>query len=308
MNNKVNFLRGTSAEYEAATKDNDTFYYTTDNGKLYLGDKEITGENITVDDTLSDTSENPVQNKVINAALNSKANTSDLSEHSDNAEIHVTADEKAKWNEVNFSNPNLLINPDFRINQRGQTVYDKKGHILDCWYLTLQSTLTTTGTVTIVDDGVKLQSSGSAHDIFLRQIMEHGSDLIGKMVTISFEISDLTGSITVRQHQQTNVSKFTQNGIHSFTFEWKEESAYAVEFYSDDADFSCILKWAKLELGGIATPFTPPDTATELAKCQRYYQIRSTGDIAPVDLRPSMATIKDIKQRKDGNYEYIAEL
>ena len=231
-----------------------------------------------------------------------------ISTHAGNAEIHVTADEKAKWNEVNFSNPNLLINPDFRINQRGQTVYDKKGHILDCWYLTLQSTLTTTGTVTIVDDGVKLQSSGSAHDIFLRQIMEHGSDLIGKMVTISFEISDLTGSITVRQHQQTNVSKFTQNGIHSFTFEWKEESAYAVEFYSDDADFSCILKWAKLELGGIATPFTPPDTATELAKCQRYYQIRTTNDIDPIDLCPSMATIKDIKQRSDGNYEYIAEL
>ena len=41
--NKVNFLRGTSTEYEVATKDNDTFYYTTDDGKLYLGNKEITG-------------------------------------------------------------------------------------------------------------------------------------------------------------------------------------------------------------------------------------------------------------------------
>ena len=43
MNNKVNFLRGTSTEYEVATKDNDTFYYTTDDGKLYLGNKEILG-------------------------------------------------------------------------------------------------------------------------------------------------------------------------------------------------------------------------------------------------------------------------
>ena len=76
--NKVNFLRGTSSEYEAATKDNDTFYYTTDDGKLYLGNKEITGGNITVDDALSDTSENPVQNKVINAALSSKAALSDI--------------------------------------------------------------------------------------------------------------------------------------------------------------------------------------------------------------------------------------
>lgn len=76
--NKVNFLRGTSTEYEASTKDNDTFYYTTDDGKLYLGNKEITNGGVTIDDTLSDTSKNPVQNKVINAALNSKAELTDI--------------------------------------------------------------------------------------------------------------------------------------------------------------------------------------------------------------------------------------
>ena len=76
--NKVNFLRGTSAEYEASTKDNDTFYYTTDDGKLYLGNKEITNGGVTIDDTLSDTSKNPVQNKVINAALNNKAELTDI--------------------------------------------------------------------------------------------------------------------------------------------------------------------------------------------------------------------------------------
>ena len=76
--NKVNFLRGTSTEYEASTKDNDTFYYTTDDEKLYLGNKEITGGGVTIDDTLSDTSKNPVQNKVINAALNNKANLTDI--------------------------------------------------------------------------------------------------------------------------------------------------------------------------------------------------------------------------------------
>ena len=31
------------------------------------------------------------------------------------------------------------------------------------------------------------------------------------------------------------------------------------------------IAWAKLEQGKHATPFTPPDPATELAKCQRYY-------------------------------------
>ena len=78
MNNKVNFLRGTSAEYESSIKDNDTFYYTTDDEKLYLGNKEITGGGVTIDDALSDTSKNPVQNKVITNALNTKANLTDI--------------------------------------------------------------------------------------------------------------------------------------------------------------------------------------------------------------------------------------
>ena len=78
MDNKVKFLRGTATEYEASTKDNDTFYYTTDDEKLYLGNKEITGGGVTIDDTLSDTSKNPVQNKVITNALNTKANLTDI--------------------------------------------------------------------------------------------------------------------------------------------------------------------------------------------------------------------------------------
>ena len=41
--NKVKFLRGTSDEYTAAEKDNDVIYFTTDDGKLYIGDKEILG-------------------------------------------------------------------------------------------------------------------------------------------------------------------------------------------------------------------------------------------------------------------------
>ena len=68
------------------------------------------------------------------------------------------------------------------------------------------------------------------------------------------------------------------------------------------------IEYVKVELSSIATPFCPPDPATELAKCQRYYQIRSTGDIAPVDLRPTMRATPTITQLSDGNYMYNAEL
>ena len=35
------------------------------------------------------------------------------------------------------------------------------------------------------------------------------------------------------------------------------------------------VEWAKLEIGSVATEFSPPSIAEELPKCQRYYQIRS---------------------------------
>ena len=73
MNNKVKFLRGTSNEYAVAEKDSDTIYFTTDDGKLYIGDKEVSGSDVTIDDTLSDTSTNPVQNKVVKQAIDNKA-------------------------------------------------------------------------------------------------------------------------------------------------------------------------------------------------------------------------------------------
>ena len=72
--NKVKFLRGTSNEYAVAEKDSDTIYFTTDDGKLYIGDKEVSGDgSITIDNTLSDTSTNPVQNKVVKQAIDNKA-------------------------------------------------------------------------------------------------------------------------------------------------------------------------------------------------------------------------------------------
>ena len=89
MNNRVKFLRGTSNEYAVAEKDSDTIYFTTDDGNLYIGDKKISGSDVTIDTALSDTSENAVQNKVIKSyvdnslaniqtALNSKANSADV--------------------------------------------------------------------------------------------------------------------------------------------------------------------------------------------------------------------------------------
>lgn len=43
MADKVKFLRGTAQEYADAVKDDNTFYFTTDDKILHLGDKYISG-------------------------------------------------------------------------------------------------------------------------------------------------------------------------------------------------------------------------------------------------------------------------
>lgn len=96
--NKVKFLRGTSDEYAVAEKDSDTIYFTTDDGKLYIGDKEVSGDgSITIDDTLSDTSTNPVQNKVIKAAIDDKA---DKTVATTEANGLMSASDKKRFNNI----------------------------------------------------------------------------------------------------------------------------------------------------------------------------------------------------------------
>ena len=97
MNNKVKFLRGTSGEYAVAEKDSDTIYFTTDDGKLYIGDKEISGSDITIDDTLSDTSTNPVQNKVVKQAIDNKADKTVVTISADGL---MSAEDKSKLDSV----------------------------------------------------------------------------------------------------------------------------------------------------------------------------------------------------------------
>lgn len=77
-NNKVKFLRGTAAEYQAlAVKDPDVFYFLTDQKILYLGENALSGSgaSILVDSVLSETSTNPVQNKVITTEINAHTST-----------------------------------------------------------------------------------------------------------------------------------------------------------------------------------------------------------------------------------------
>ena len=241
--------------------------------------------------------------KATQNALDGKSNTNHThttyDSHIENVEIHVTAEEKATWSAINYSNPNLLINPDFAVNQRGEAEYSGNGEYgVDCWKIYGDAK------ISVVSGGVIFSRQAGAASGAVFQPNERLLGLIGETVTLSVVVDGqrYTKSMVVPASGQSEI--LTAPNGNWFLY----KQAGFVQISCSCTKNTNVISRVKVERGGIATEFVSPDIATELAKCQRYYQIRSTGNIAAVDMRPNMATIKDIKQRSDGNYEYIAEL
>ena len=222
-------------------------------------------------------------------------------DHIADTTTHITAEERAKWDAVNYSNPNLLINPDFKINQRGQDVYSGMTYTADCW-----KCISSTGQVTVGSGGITVTSAGK--ECKIQNYVE--GDLTGKTITLSAcidgTVCKVSGIATTDMTTWNKQLKVLFDGGYLLFGAYQGPAFFIMLTVGAEKSISC--QWVKLELGSIATPFFPPDPATELAKCQRYYQIRSTNDIDPVDLRPSMrATPTDIK-KVTGGYAYVAEL
>ena len=230
--------------------------------------------------------------------------------HAGNADIHVTAAEKSAWD--GLSNPNLLINPDFRVNQRGQNEYST-GYTVDRWYSPGKCSAAP------ISGGVKLTSTVTASSTTHAFWQDFEFPLPPGKYTLSLKAADVTGVWAARIRTVTAAGDYVdsyytprlQAGINSVTVDLSDSeyiSAVSIGFNKgNEAGNSLKLAWAKLEGGSLATPFVPPDYAAELAKCQRFYQVRTTNDIDPLDLRPSMRTITDIKA-VEGGYAYVAEL
>lgn len=173
----------------------------------------------------------------------------------------------------NTSNPNLLINSDFRVNQRGQTTY----------------TGTTSGTYTadrwcLYDDGGTFSTQtntltiANQYYVFVQSIEDYAS-LLGKTLTLSIKVSSISSPDDYRlyyrdtaQHDPVQAS-ITGPGIFTYTFT-PDTSATKLQvgIRNRTAGASISFEYIKLELGTTATTFSPRPYAEELVLCQRYYQ------------------------------------
>lgn len=191
----------------------------------------------------------------------------DANEENDKIEIHID-------NDV-ISNPNLLINGDFRVNQRGKTTYTGTGYSVDRWKSTNANTI-----VDKTDEGITL-SAVSAGNGYINQFIENGYELLkGKTLTFSIcingEVYKATGDVFTEIPSSTkpiavisNISNTTAVGLYL------QSSGNMIVQVGVIAGNTLKVNWVKLELGLVATTFIPKLYAEELVSCQRYYQIRS---------------------------------
>ena len=180
---------------------------------------------------------------------------------------------------VEPSNPNLLTNPDFRVNQRGMTEYSS-GYSADRWFIEGNKCTVTAGADgVLIKSAIKLDSN--AH-VFWQKAE---NPLAPGKYTLSLNVLEVSGVWSARirtvnasgDYVDSYYTSVLHNGINKVSVDLSEGeyiSAVSIGFNKGtEAGNSLKLAWAKLEVGDGATPFVPPDPATELAKCQRYLYV-----------------------------------
>ena len=175
-----------------------------------------------------------------------------------------------------FSNPNLLINGDFQVWQRGES-FTASGYTADRWYAYMSGS---GNSVSHANGGITIDTT-SGNLIQFQQFFEEAEfkKLKGKTVTLSINIEIIQGSVAVYSNVDTlkQIGSISASGIHKFTFTVAENISSFKILFSFLAGRKAVIKWVKLELGEVSTPFVPRTYAEELAVCQRYYQKLNCG-------------------------------
>lgn len=176
----------------------------------------------------------------------------------------------------NVSNPNLLINGNFAVNQRGSTTYSCTGntYTVDRW-------MGFSGlSVTKTDGGVTLSNTSSSGGWFQQKLENDYLEFAGKAVTISAEVNGNFYSVSgvIPETEPSSQIDLIRTDIGDNGGANKDalrltylNGRLVFNFYLY-ANSIINLSYAKLEYGETATKFTPRLYAEELALCQRYYQ------------------------------------
>lgn len=199
---------------------------------------------------------------------------------------------------LQLSNPNLLINGDFRnpVNQRTLSSYSGSNiYTIDRWITNFNPT------ITIQAGSIKINSGGDGSTYGgIRQILEDFKYLAGQSVTLSLKVKNVINSswaLELQGYSTTVTSEsskiysfgstsFSTAGLIVTTINLPEDLSMCDRFqfmvYTIEQNKEIEIEWAKLEIGSIATPFVPRPYGEELALCKRYFNVLNAGIALPL--------------------------
>ena len=167
------------------------------------------------------------------------------------------------------TNPNLLTNPWFLVNQRNATSGDFSNgtYRMDRWSTTY-GTSSTAGSWTWSNGTITVTNGNSAS--YFQQKIDSVAKIGGKVVTGSIMMSDGTiysGTLTRTNGTQQSFSI----GATGIGLRFDSNNQFQI---SISANTTKAFKAAKLEIGSTSTLANdvPPDYGEELAKCLYYYE------------------------------------
>lgn len=197
-----------------------------------------------------------------------------------------------------FSNPNLLINGDFQVWQKGNefNITSNRMYTADRWIAYMNaSDGYVPYTITNSSRRMKISSTAGECKFLIFQHVELNNSIIrkilGKKLTLSVKIissnaQEVSTSATILYNSSDKPSVSLARKTH--TISANKYTIMKMTFdVSDDADFDDVkslqiiisstgissavyIDYAKLELGEIATPYMPRPYAEELMLCKRY--------------------------------------
>lgn len=163
------------------------------------------------------------------------------------------------------SNPNLLDNPNFRVNMRGNSSFSKYGMTVNRWMLSGNDSIT----ITPKSNGGITFNASKASPTELYQKLE--TPIIGK-ATLSIKVSSISGQLDYLASGGTSRSIKTP-GVYTMTVEGTADNPITqISIFAGASGISTTadIDWVKLELGDNATSFIPPDYNEEYRKLLWY--------------------------------------
>ena len=233
---------------------------------------------------------------------------------------------------ANISHENLLDNPWFTVNQRGQTSYTtNNAYCVDRWKT---SGASTDKEVKKVSNGLELKQNSSTSGAWsaIAQYIAHDNLIIGERYTISILYADGTirSKVSLPLAETTSYTRFAYTNMYQdvvVNFDYQGNGGYfLIDIETKNSTVvDTVIRAVKLEKGTVSTLAmdTAPNYATELLKCQRYFYrisipiyqtagmgISNTGNgiivtfYTPVNMRmkPSVSTDGNLKLRNGSSF------